>query len=107
MNTGNIVVYIPHTGVESVEELTYGLLTDDYCHVCDAVLLFKSQRLSHYEVCVACQEFVVNLKHKSYSDCFSLSHPSNSGEKTCSKTQSVSADKENREDEKGGCKRQG
>lgn len=95
--------------MESVEELTNGLLTDDYCHVCDAVLLFKSQRLSHYEVCVACQEFVVKLKKKSYSDFFSLSlsHPSNSGEKTCSKTQSVSADKENREDEKGGCRRQG
>ncbi|KAM3877918.1 zinc finger matrin-type protein 1 [Diretmus argenteus] len=31
------------------EELLKGLLTDDYCHVCDAVLLFESQRLSHYE----------------------------------------------------------
>ncbi|XP_067101934.1 zinc finger matrin-type protein 1 [Osmerus mordax] len=26
-----------------------GLLTDDHCHVCDAVLLFESQRVSHYE----------------------------------------------------------
>lgn len=59
--------------MESVEELTNGLLTDDYCHVCDAVLLFKSQRLSHYEVCVACQEFVVKLKQKSYSVIVSLS----------------------------------
>ncbi|KAM4613808.1 zinc finger matrin-type protein 1 [Polymixia lowei] len=31
------------------EELLKGLLTDDYCHVCEAVLLFESQRLSHYE----------------------------------------------------------
>uniref|UniRef100_A0A3Q0QYP8 C2H2-type domain-containing protein n=1 Tax=Amphilophus citrinellus TaxID=61819 RepID=A0A3Q0QYP8_AMPCI len=31
------------------EELLKSLLTDSYCHVCEAVLLFKSQRLSHYE----------------------------------------------------------
>ncbi|XP_071372677.1 zinc finger matrin-type protein 1 isoform X2 [Centroberyx affinis] len=31
------------------EQLLKGLLTDDYCHVCEAVLLFESQRLSHYE----------------------------------------------------------
>ncbi|XP_030274340.1 zinc finger matrin-type protein 1 isoform X1 [Sparus aurata] len=36
-------------GDESEEELLKGLLTDDYCHVCEAVLLFESQRLSHYE----------------------------------------------------------
>lgn len=40
------------TGVERDEELLKGLLADDYCHVCEAVLLFESQRLSHYEVCV-------------------------------------------------------
>lgn len=39
-----------HTGDKSEEELLKGLLTDDYCHVCEAVLLFESQRLSHYEV---------------------------------------------------------
>uniref|UniRef100_A0A3Q3N797 Zinc finger matrin-type 1 n=1 Tax=Mastacembelus armatus TaxID=205130 RepID=A0A3Q3N797_9TELE len=33
----------------SEEELLKDLLTDDYCHVCEAVLLFESQRLSHYE----------------------------------------------------------
>ncbi|XP_068450657.1 zinc finger matrin-type protein 1 [Clinocottus analis] len=31
------------------EERLEGLLADDYCHVCEAVLLFESQRLSHYE----------------------------------------------------------
>lgn len=50
-----------HTGVESEEELLKGLLTDDYCHVCEAVLLFESQRLSHYEVCAAFQEFVMEM----------------------------------------------
>lgn len=38
-------------GVKSDEELLKALLADDYCHVCEAVLLFESQRLSHYEVC--------------------------------------------------------
>nr|XP_057923614.1 zinc finger matrin-type protein 1 [Doryrhamphus excisus] len=33
----------------SDEELLKGLLTDQRCHVCEAVLLFESQRLSHYE----------------------------------------------------------
>lgn len=79
--------------MENVEELTNGLLTDDYCHVCDAVLLFKSQRLSHYEVRVAVQEFVMKLKQKSYSD--RLSSPTlQKGEETCPKTQSVPADEE-------------
>ncbi|XP_047437743.1 zinc finger matrin-type protein 1 [Mugil cephalus] len=36
-------------GDTSEEELLKGLLTDSYCHVCEAVLLFESQRLSHYE----------------------------------------------------------
>ncbi|XP_041638701.1 zinc finger matrin-type protein 1 isoform X2 [Cheilinus undulatus] len=36
-------------GGKSEEELLKSLLTDDYCHVCEAVLLFESQRLSHYE----------------------------------------------------------
>lgn len=40
------------TGDPDEEELLKGLLTDDFCHVCEAVLLFESQRLSHYEVCV-------------------------------------------------------
>uniref|UniRef100_A0A4W4EAD1 C2H2-type domain-containing protein n=1 Tax=Electrophorus electricus TaxID=8005 RepID=A0A4W4EAD1_ELEEL len=30
-------------------ELLKGLLTDTFCQVCDAVLLFESQRVSHYE----------------------------------------------------------
>ncbi|XP_034388527.1 zinc finger matrin-type protein 1 isoform X2 [Cyclopterus lumpus] len=36
-------------GDQRPPELLEGLLTDDYCHVCEAVLLFESQRLSHYE----------------------------------------------------------
>ncbi|XP_040015048.1 zinc finger matrin-type protein 1 isoform X3 [Xiphias gladius] len=36
-------------GDKNEEELLKGLLTDNYCHVCEAVLLFESQRLSHYE----------------------------------------------------------
>ncbi|XP_035486395.1 zinc finger matrin-type protein 1 isoform X1 [Scophthalmus maximus] len=39
----------PVEGDKDEEELLEGLLTDDYCHVCEAVLLFESQRLSHYE----------------------------------------------------------
>lgn len=39
-----------HTGNKAEEELLKSLLTDSYCHVCEAVLLFKSQRVSHYEV---------------------------------------------------------
>uniref|UniRef100_H3CAQ5 Matrin-type domain-containing protein n=1 Tax=Tetraodon nigroviridis TaxID=99883 RepID=H3CAQ5_TETNG len=31
------------------EDLLKDLLADDYCHVCEAVLLFESQRLSHYQ----------------------------------------------------------
>uniref|UniRef100_A0A3Q3IGN6 Uncharacterized protein n=1 Tax=Monopterus albus TaxID=43700 RepID=A0A3Q3IGN6_MONAL len=41
------------------EKLLKRLLTDDYCYVCEAVLLFESQRLSHYEVC--CQ--LMQSKH--------------------------------------------
>ncbi|CAB1422822.1 unnamed protein product [Pleuronectes platessa] len=36
-------------GDEEEEELLKGLLSDNYCHVCEAVLLFESQRLSHYK----------------------------------------------------------
>ncbi|XP_056294475.1 zinc finger matrin-type protein 1 [Pseudoliparis swirei] len=47
-----INIQIDSTQVEGArrpERLLQGLLTDDYCHVCEAVLLFESQRLSHYE----------------------------------------------------------
>lgn len=60
--------YYSHSGVENSKELTNGLFTDHYCHVCDAVLHFNYHRLSHYEVCVAVKEFVMTLKQKSYSD---------------------------------------
>lgn len=59
-DTKNKVHLFCHTGVEREEELLKGLLTDEYCHVCEAVLLFESQRLSHYEVC-AVTEPVIEL----------------------------------------------
>ncbi|KAM9859797.1 zinc finger matrin-type protein 1 [Aulostomus maculatus] len=51
-------------GVQSEEELLKGLLTDHYCHVCEAVLLFKSQRLSHYEGKKHAQKLKVYLQAK-------------------------------------------
>lgn len=60
--------YYSHTGMETVKDLTKGLFTDNYCHVCDAVLHFNYHRLSHYEVCVARQEFLMTLKQKSFPD---------------------------------------
>ncbi|CAK6958311.1 zinc finger matrin-type protein 1-like isoform X1 [Scomber scombrus] len=49
---------------QSEEELLKGLLTDDYCHVCEAVLLFESQRLSHYEGKKHAQKLKVYLQSK-------------------------------------------
>ncbi|XP_042262149.1 zinc finger matrin-type protein 1-like isoform X2 [Thunnus maccoyii] len=51
-------------GDQSEEELLKGLLTDDYCHVCEAVLLFESQRLSHYEGKKHAQKLKVYLQAK-------------------------------------------
>ncbi|XP_038552333.1 zinc finger matrin-type protein 1 [Micropterus salmoides] len=51
-------------GDKSEEELLKGLLTDDYCHVCEAVLLFESQRLSHYEGKKHAQKLRVYLQAK-------------------------------------------
>ncbi|XP_037637788.1 zinc finger matrin-type protein 1 [Sebastes umbrosus] len=51
-------------GGKSEEELLKGLLTDDYCHVCEAVLLFESQRLSHYEGKKHAQKIKVYLQTK-------------------------------------------
>ncbi|XP_070702752.1 zinc finger matrin-type protein 1 [Pempheris klunzingeri] len=51
-------------GEKSDEELLKGLLTDDYCHVCEAVLLFESQRLSHYEGKKHAQKLKVYLQAK-------------------------------------------
>ncbi|KAI2651523.1 Zinc finger matrin-type protein 1 [Labeo rohita] len=45
-----------NTNISQVEEesqsdsdLLKGLLTDNFCHVCEATLLYESQRVSHYE----------------------------------------------------------
>ncbi|XP_034546324.1 zinc finger matrin-type protein 1 isoform X4 [Notolabrus celidotus] len=51
-------------GDKREEELLKGLLTDDYCHVCEAVLLFESQRLSHYEGKKHAQKLRVYLRAK-------------------------------------------
>ncbi|KAM9361855.1 zinc finger matrin-type protein 1 [Symphorus nematophorus] len=51
-------------GDKSEEELLKGLLTDNYCHVCEAVLLFESQRLSHYEGKKHAQKLRVYLQAK-------------------------------------------
>ncbi|XP_077050022.1 zinc finger matrin-type protein 1 [Siphateles boraxobius] len=36
-------------GSQSDSDLLKGLLTDDFCHVCEATLIHESQRVSHYE----------------------------------------------------------
>ncbi|XP_049430608.1 zinc finger matrin-type protein 1 [Epinephelus fuscoguttatus] len=51
-------------GDKSEEELLKGLLTDDYCHVCEAVLLFESQRVSHYEGKKHAQKLKVYLQSR-------------------------------------------
>ncbi|XP_061642048.1 zinc finger matrin-type protein 1-like isoform X3 [Phyllopteryx taeniolatus] len=51
-------------GNASDEELLKGLLTDQRCHVCEAVLLFESQRLSHYEGKKHAQKLKLYLHNK-------------------------------------------
>ncbi|KAK2872430.1 hypothetical protein Q8A67_022327 [Cirrhinus molitorella] len=36
-------------GSQSDSDLLRGLLTDNFCHICEATLLYESQRVSHYE----------------------------------------------------------
>uniref|UniRef100_A0A4W6CVR0 Uncharacterized protein n=1 Tax=Lates calcarifer TaxID=8187 RepID=A0A4W6CVR0_LATCA len=55
-----------------------GLLTDGYCHVCEAVLLFESQRLSHYEVCAASQTLVTDLERNMLRNSRCTYRPRNS-----------------------------
>lgn len=86
-----------YTGVEREEELLKGLLTDDYCHVCEAVLLFESQRLSHYEVCAVTERVIVILILWLYDDYVSYKPPPpppTAGKETRSETQGVPADEE-------------
>lgn len=40
-------------GSHSDSDLLKGLLTDNFCHVCEATLIHESQRVSHYEVSVS------------------------------------------------------
>ncbi|XP_061688989.1 zinc finger matrin-type protein 1 isoform X2 [Syngnathoides biaculeatus] len=46
------------------EELLKGLLTDQHCHVCEAVLLFESHRLSHYQGKKHAQKLKLYLHNK-------------------------------------------
>ncbi|KAM8915996.1 zinc finger matrin-type protein 1 [Spinachia spinachia] len=59
---------VTNTKIDSTQfegdELLEGLITDDYCHVCEAVLLFESQRLSHYEGKKHAQKVKVYLQAK-------------------------------------------
>ncbi|KAM3620863.1 uncharacterized protein V6R79_003058 [Siganus canaliculatus] len=68
---------IDNTQVEGHQieaELLKGLITDDYCHVCEAVLLFESQRQSHYEGKKHAQKLKVFLQSKraerTKTECF-------------------------------------
>lgn len=38
-------------GSQNDSDLLKGLLTENFCHVCEATLIHESQRISHYEVC--------------------------------------------------------
>ncbi|XP_055364848.1 zinc finger matrin-type protein 1 isoform X2 [Betta splendens] len=51
-------------GAQSEDAFLNGLLADDYCHICEAVLLFESQRLSHYEGKKHAQKLKVYLQTK-------------------------------------------
>ncbi|KAI4827179.1 hypothetical protein KUCAC02_030596 [Chaenocephalus aceratus] len=51
-------------GDKSEEELLKSLLTYDHCHVCDAALLYESQRVSHYEGKKHAQKLRVYLQAK-------------------------------------------
>nr|XP_040060542.1 zinc finger matrin-type protein 1 isoform X2 [Gasterosteus aculeatus aculeatus] len=67
-NAGKVInTQIDSTQVEGDERLE-GLLTDDYCHVCEAVLLFESQRLSHYEGKKHAQKVKVYLQAERAED---------------------------------------
>ncbi|XP_060791444.1 zinc finger matrin-type protein 1 [Neoarius graeffei] len=68
------------------DELLKGLLTDTFCQVCEAVLMFKSQRVSHYEGKKHAQRVRIYLQTKK-AERNKQSHESSS-------LQSVSADPE-------------
>ncbi|XP_026784843.3 zinc finger matrin-type protein 1 isoform X1 [Pangasianodon hypophthalmus] len=68
------------------DELLKGLLTDTFCQVCEAVLMFESQRVSHYEGKKHAQRVRIYLQTKK-AERNKQSHESGS-------FQSVSADPE-------------
>lgn len=49
---------------ENDSELLKGLLTDTFCQVCEAVLMFESQRVSHYEGKKHAQRVRIYLQNK-------------------------------------------
>ncbi|XP_016148405.1 zinc finger matrin-type protein 1-like [Sinocyclocheilus grahami] len=52
-------------GYQSDSGLLKGLLTDNFCHVCEATLLYESQRVSHYEGKKHAQRVRVYLQNKN------------------------------------------
>ncbi len=61
---------------QSDSGLLKGLLTDNFCHVCEATLLYESQRVSHYEVCEVVFCATIKFFQASSKGC---SHISNIG----------------------------
>ncbi|KAL7854054.1 hypothetical protein AOLI_G00208980 [Acnodon oligacanthus] len=70
-------------------ELLKGLLTDTFCQVCEAVLLFESQRVSHYEGKKHAQRVRIYLqskkaeKNKQDQECGSFPSSKVDPEKVC------------------------
>ncbi|XP_043076683.1 zinc finger matrin-type protein 1 [Puntigrus tetrazona] len=52
-------------GCHSDSSLLKGLLTDNFCHVCEATLLYESQRVSHYEGKKHAQRVRMYLQNKN------------------------------------------
>uniref|UniRef100_A0A8C2IKN3 Zgc:114104 n=1 Tax=Cyprinus carpio TaxID=7962 RepID=A0A8C2IKN3_CYPCA len=52
-------------GSQSDSDLLKGLLTDNFCHVCEATLLYESQRVSHYEGKKHAQRVRMYLQNKT------------------------------------------
>ncbi|KAF7696720.1 zinc finger matrin-type protein 1 isoform X1 [Silurus meridionalis] len=63
--------------IQNDSELLKGLLTDTFCQVCDAVLMFESQRVSHYEGKKHAQRVRIYLQTKK-AERNKLSHESSS-----------------------------
>lgn len=84
-------------GSQSDSGLLKGLLTDNFCHVCEATLLYESQRVSHYEVCEVVFRATVSsfFRQPQKAAVIFLTLVSMlPGEKACTKSQDVLAEQE-------------